>query len=205
MKEESKLKKIFRVIKKRVKLRTLLFLALALAVNSFAWFIYANKVDSGIGAKVKAWNVLFEVGEGEAVQNINFDVDQIYPGMKKFSQDVTVTNRGETSATLSYEIVSIDILGDYIEASENGSVTPEVLLQSLRTDYPFKIIPSFSNYTLPPGETETFNVTLYWLYENGDDEKDTYWGSKAYDYSLANPDKPNIKITIKIMAVQNNE
>ena len=53
MKEESKLKKIFRVLKKRVKLRTLLFLALALAVNSFAWFIYANKVDSGIGAKVK--------------------------------------------------------------------------------------------------------------------------------------------------------
>lgn len=205
MGRDSTLKRVFKIIKKRVKLRTLLILVLTLSVNSFAWFIYANKVDSGIGAKVKAWNVLFEVGEGEAVQNINFDVDQIYPGMDRFSQDVTVTNKGETSASLSYEIVSIDILGDHIEASPTGAITPEVLMQSLRNDYPFKIVPSFSNSVLPPGGSETFNVTVYWLYETGDDEKDTYWGSKAYDYSISNPDDPSIKINLKVMAVQNNE
>lgn len=51
------------------------------------------------------------------------------------------------------------------------------------------------------------NTNLIQEYDKktGDDEKDTYWGSKAYDYSISNPDDSSIKINLKVMAVQNNE
>ena len=42
-----------------------------------------------------------------------------------------------------------------------------------------------------------------WPYESGDDEKDTYWGSKAYDYKKSNPNESGIKLRLKVSAVQN--
>ena len=59
IKENKVLKAICKVIKKRFKLSYLLFIALLLVSNSFAWFIYMNKIDSDIDVKVKAWNVSF--------------------------------------------------------------------------------------------------------------------------------------------------
>lgn len=201
-KKRSKFIRILLVLKKKIKLRMVFFLALTITANTFAWFIYANKVEGGINARVKAWNVLFEVNEGEQVQYIDFDVASIYPGMETYSHSLRVTNKGESYAKLSYEVMSANILGDYIEADKDSTITPELLLYSLRTDYPFKINPTFDKFDLAPGEVGTFTLVVSWPYESGDDEADTFWGSKAYDFHAENPDESSMRITLKIMATQ---
>lgn len=201
-KKGNKLKRILLVIKKRVKLRMILILAIMISANTFAWFIYANKVEGGINAKVKAWNVQFEADEGELVQYVNFNIDSIYPGMETYTKSLTVTNLGESSADLSYEIVSANILGNYIEADKDGTITPELLLHSLRNDYPFKINPLFNKGMLKPNESATFTLEVSWPYESGNDELDTEWGSKAYEYNKNHPTLPSMAIEMKVMAIQ---
>ena len=61
--DKSKRKKII----KKVKFKTLFLLMITLASNSFAWFIYTTKVSSNISAKVREWNVSFDVN-GENVE-----------------------------------------------------------------------------------------------------------------------------------------
>lgn len=205
MEEESTIKMVLKRLKKRIKFRHILILAILLSANTFAWFIYANKVESGITAKIRAWDVDFEINGESGVNYIPFTVDEIYPGMPDFVKTVTIINNGDSAATLSYEVDSATILGVYTEATEGGSVTPELLLNSLRNDYPFKINPTLSNTTINPGASQTFTFTLYWPFESNDDEEDTYWGSRAYDYAAAHPSASSIIITMKISAVQLNE
>lgn len=205
MEEESTVKMFFKHLKKRFKFRHLLILAILLSANSFAWFIYANKVEGGVSAKIKSWNVNFEINGESGVNYIPFNVDVIYPGMPVFTQTITINNHGETAARLSYEVESASILGEVTQASADGAVTPDLLLNSLRNDYPFKINPTFSNSVVNPGETQTFMFTLQWPFESNDDETDTYWGSKAYEFSEAHPDTPSIVINMKIIATQIND
>ena len=54
--------------KRRIRLRTLFLLAITLASNSFAWFVYSTKVSNNITARVKSWHVNFEVGSGEEIE-----------------------------------------------------------------------------------------------------------------------------------------
>ena len=48
-----------------------------------------------------------------------------------------------------------------------------------------------------------FNFT--WPFESGDDELDTKWGYKAYQYKEENPDSKSIILIIKVTATQVNE
>ena len=52
-------------------------------------------------------------------------------------------------------------------------------------------------------ETE-FRVLVNWPYESGDDELDTYWGKKSYDFKNDNPGENEIEIKVKITATQDN-
>ena len=105
MKQESLIKTILRRIKKRVSAKTLIILIITLSANSFAWFIYANKVQGGVEARVKAWNVTFSLDDGEITEYITIDVDELYPG-KSFSKSLTIYNNGDTDADLSFQINS---------------------------------------------------------------------------------------------------
>ena len=184
MKEKKKnnLLVLFKVLRKRVKLSTLLMLIVTFSSSTFAWFIYATKVDSGITAHVKAWNVLFEVGDDEIEENMHFDVSDLYPGMMTYTDSVSVKNKGETHAELSYEIVSYTIFGVKYEVGNSGILTSDDLKQSLLNDYPFKTAITLSSNIISPNSTESFSLVVSWPYESGDDEKDTLWGTKAYDY-----------------------
>ena len=95
-----------RKILKKVRLKTLFLLAITLASNSFAWFIYTTKVSSNISAKVREWNVTFEAN-GQAVEKtIEINIDSLYPGMNAYNQTLTAANSGESKAQITYEIVS---------------------------------------------------------------------------------------------------
>lgn len=206
MKEKKKnnLIIIFKVLRKRVKLSTLLMLIVTFSSSTFAWFIYATKVDSGITAHVKAWNVLFEVGDEEIEEMMHFDVSDIYPGMNNYTDSVSVKNKGETQALLSYEIVSYTIYGVKYEVGNNGVLTPDDLRQSLLTDYPFKTSINLSNNIISPNSSESFSLNVSWAYESGNDDEDTLWGMKAYDYHKVYPDLPSISIELKVTATQKN-
>lgn len=193
-----------KVIKKRVKLGSALALLLTFSVNTFAWFIYATKVDSGVTAHVRAWNVSFEVGEEEIEEYMSFNISEIYPGMATYTDRITIKNKGESDANISFEVVSVSILGEVYEVTTDGSLTSDDLLNSLSYDYPFQISLYTSNNLIAPESEETFNLKVFWPFESGDDETDTYWGSKAYDYSISNPDDPSIILNIKASAVQSN-
>ena len=66
-----------RKILKKVRLKTLFLLAITLASNSFAWFIYTTKVSSNISAKVREWNVTFEANGQVVEKTIEINIDSL--------------------------------------------------------------------------------------------------------------------------------
>ena len=190
-----------RKILKKVRLKTLFLLAITLASNSFAWFIYTTKVSSNISAKVREWNVTFEANRQAVEKTIEINIDSLYPGMNAYNQTLTAANSGESKAQITYEIVSTNILGDNLV---NYNYSNEDILNYLKNNYPFTIEISSTNSIIEPNGEEKINITVSWPYESGDDEKDTYWGNLAYNYHQANPGKPSIVLVIKISAIQLN-
>ena len=204
------LKVIWKVVKKMFKLSHLLFIALLLTCNSFAWFIYMNKIDSDIDVKVKAWNVSFRFDNQTMSDYIKFDVRDIYPGMEDNKQEVSVTNDGEVAAKLYYEIVSVRIF-DKTYSVNDGGFSSSDLENVLNQSYPFKInISSDKEVIDGKGGVAKFIVNVSWPYETLDDNgelkdlDDTYWGNKAYSYGKEYPDKPCILLNIKLSATQVN-
>lgn len=201
-KKKSKFFLMLRIIKKRVKLRTLLLLALTFAANSYAWFIYTTKVDNAVEARVRSWNVRFDFEDNEIAEYINFNIDDMYPGMAEYSNFIKIVNSGEALGQIQYEVVSARIMNTtYV--IDGVDITSESLITSLREDYPFVIDIGVSNANVSPGGgEEQFNLIVNWAYESGDDGLDTYWGNQAYDYQTANPDSPLIALRIKISVIQ---
>ena len=201
---EEKKKKRKRKILGRVKLRTLFLLAITLASNSFAWFIYSTKVSNSITARVKSWNVNFEVGSGgETEEFIEINIDSLYPGMNEYKEELTASNSGETPARISYEVISANVLGDDLLGTGR---TSEEIINGLRNDYPFKIDFSVSNTVISAlGGKEIISITVSWPYESGNDAGDTMWGNRAYDFHKTNPGIASINLMVKITAVQIDE
>ncbi len=200
--EEEKTKKI-RSLKafKRISPITLLLLAVTLSANLFAWFIYTTRVDSTITAHVKGWNVNFMAGNTQLSQQVNFSVSAIYPGMTTHTETISVTNNGEMTASLSYELESATILGT--EYRVGRDMTNAELLDYLENHYPFVIAFNTSNNNVAGGGgTANFTFSVSWAYESGNDALDTFWGEQAYDYKMAHPSAPSISIVMKITAIQ---
>lgn len=206
MKPKNKLSYIwifFQKLFKRIKLRNLLFLAILMSCNSFAWFIYATKVSNNITAHVQSWNVNFIVGDNNIEETLTFDVESVYPGMTDSFQTIKATNNSDTSATLSYEIVSASILGEEFVVSD--TLTSDELTRKIENDYPFKLKVTIENGNMVAnGGTAQINFSLVWPYESGNDELDTEWGHKAYIYHENNPDSKSITLVIKVTAIQAN-
>ncbi len=206
MKPKNKLSYIlifFQKLFKRIKLRNLLFLAILMSCNSFAWFIYATKVSNNITAHVRSWNVNFIVGDNNIEETLTFDVESVYPGMTDSFQTIKATNNSDTPAILSYEIVSASILGEEFVVSD--TLTSDELTRKIENDYPFKLKVEIDNGNMTAnGGTAQINFSLVWPYESGNDELDTEWGHKAYIYHENNPDSKSITLVIKVTAIQVN-
>ena len=209
---EKKKKNIFLKIFKRVKLSHLVFLAILLIANSYAWFIYVNTVSNSVDVHVRSWKISFD-GDEQVVNYINVDVDDVYPGMTTFTKDIEANNYGEMAANVTYSILSANIMGDvYITQegkTDQGQVfnptdfTSAQLEQKLEEDYPFEITFDLDNSVMAPTNgTATYTVTVSWAYESGDDALDTYWGVKAYEYMENHPNDPCIELSIKIYISQ---
>lgn len=196
--EKTKKKRLF----KRVRLRTIFLLAITLASNSFAWFIYTTKVSSNITAKVREWNVTFDVNGTSVVKTIEINVDSLYPGMETYTQTLTASNSGGAKAQITYEVLSGNILGDDLM---NLNYSNDELLDYLANNYPFSINFIVSNDIIDLNSEETITIVVSWPYESGDDENDTYWGNLAHTFHESNPDTSSINLKVKITAYQINE
>ena len=191
-----------RKIFKKVRLRTIFLLAITLASNSFAWFICTTKVSSSITAKVREWNVTFDINGAVVEKIIEMNVDSLYPGMPTYSQTLTASNSGGAKAEITYEIVKADVLGTDLMALGYDN---NHLFNYLANNYPFSITLTVSNPIINLHSEENITISVSWPYESGDDETDTYWGTEAHAFHTANPDTPSISLIIKITAYQINE
>lgn len=205
------LKSILKALKKRLKIKHLLFLSILIAANTFAWYIYMEKISSDIDIKVKAWNVSFVLNNQNMTDYVNFVVDDIYPGMTPFQQALSITNDGEVDARLSYEIVSVTVLGTTF-TTEDGTTTEEQLREIMSNNYPFTISITTNHELIgKSGGTATFFINVTWPYESynnlgqSNDALDTYWGSQAYTFKQNNPTTPCVKIRVKLSAIQVEE
>ena len=187
-------------LKKRIRKRTLFFLIIALMANTFAWFIYSNKVSNSITTGVKSWKITFDQDGQTLEQNVVFDFDDIYPGVNDQEKSIDITNDGEMKAYISYKIESIQIFDDIFTIDNYSSLELENILNN---NYPFKIVFSNDN-EINIGDTASFKVHLTWPFESGDDEKDTYYGKKSYEFKQ-NSNDSQIKIKVKIKASQTKD
>lgn len=196
--DKSKRKKII----KKVKFKTLFLLMITLASNSFAWFIYTTKVSSNISAKVREWNVSFDVNGENIEKTIEINIDSLYPGMSTYTQTLTASNSGEARAQISYEVIRANILGDDLTGMNYSDIQ---IINYLRSYYPFSIDFHVSNDIVQSNSEETITISVSWPYESGQDEEDTKWGNLAYTYHSSHPDTPSIDLSIKITAYQIEE
>lgn len=186
-------------LKKRLRRRTLFFLILTLMANTFAWFIYSNKVSNNITTGVKSWKINFKQDGVDIVNNVEFKIDSIYPGMPDYTNSLSITNIGETAANISYEVEEIKILDEFYNSDMYSSTD---LINRLKDNYPFKMNFSINNQEVGTGQTSEFTFSLVWPYESGHDEADTYWGKKSASFKEQYPDKDQIAIKVKIIAGQ---
>ena len=189
-------------LKKKLRRSTLFFLVLMLITNSFAWFIYTSKVSNSINAHVKSWLVTFDQDGNSLEDTVEFTIDSIYPGMKDFTDSITISNSGETTAYITYQVASIKVFDEVLDTS---SYTSDELISFLNTKYPFLLTFEVSDDEIETSNTSSFNVKLSWPYESGRDELDTYYGKKSYDFSQNYPEENQIEIVVKIKASQSAE
>ena len=185
-----------------VNMRTLVILFLTLVINTYAWFLYVNTVQTKMDVHIKSWDfdLQDEGGESEMV----FVCEEIYPGFETASREVRARNNGETEAKVSLSIVSARILDEvYAPSEEDASdadhvMTSDEIFDMLALEYPFKIQFFINNTAYNPeapvymatGESAVVKMQVSWDYQRGDtdvlkelnDEEDTLWGNKAYNY-----------------------
>lgn len=192
-------------IMKKVKIKNMIILILLLMFNAYAWFVYSTKVNMEITAHVSSWNIQFLSDNSDISTNMNIEIGRIYPGMegnKKFEKIIEVKNNGEKSAKLSYIVQEINVMGE--KNTVNGATEEEV--NQFFNKYPFKIKIEVEDEELQQGTGNgKFIVSFEWAFESGNDELDTYWGNKAYEYYAVNPDKNSIEIKLLLNASQKAE
>lgn len=200
-KKRGKKENVITLVLKKVKLSSLILLAISLCCNAYAWFIYATKASTGIEAYVTSWNVSFESGNEDITTNIDIDIEEIYPGMETWTREVGVVNKGETAAILEYSINSITVLGKQYAVGVDG-ITNEDITNKL-AEFPFKIEITKEQGNLDQKNGKgNFVIQVLWNFESGNDELDTKWGQEAYTFKEQHPAESCIHMDVMLKAVQ---
>ena len=215
MKEEKSKKKknVFLRILKKAKPSRLIFLALLLVANTYAWFIYINTVSNSVDVHIKSWKIDFTDENTPITDYVNVSVNNVYPGMATYTKNIVSHNYSDVPATATFSILSAKIMGtEYITVEgreETGQTalatdpTSAELTASLASDYPFTISLTMSNpIMVPVTGSSSFSVVVSWPYESGDDDLDTQWGINAYNFKQQHPSDPCIELVAKIYITQ---
>ncbi len=214
----KKSRSIFLIVLKRHKISLLLIIFLLLVSSTLCWFIYNTKVDVGVQAHVKAWYFDFDYDEDA----IEFDIDDLYPGIGTQNNTVTVVNRGEIDGYISIDIESITLFGENQVEGENFTIERDLENNTFKIlGYPFDLIVKLGKNSLAAGidDSTSLDFTLNWEYENNEEEcfvevgdsiynkcdmEDTEFGEKSYEFSSnpENKDLHSLIIKLKVDIVQ---
>ena len=194
---------------------SLIFVVASFIFTTLAWFAYSGLSKVSTDMDVKAWYIELSKNGDPASNHITITVPQLYPGMNTVEETINLKNLGDSIAQVDYEIVSARILDleghNYVVNEE--TLTSDKVEDVISHEYPFHINMNLGkNYLLTDGDETDFKVSVSWPLDSGDDEFDTEWGNKAYDFqknekAKADNDKSytaasSIKIEIKVTAEQ---
>ena len=193
----------------RLNILSLFFILVSFISVTLAWFAYSGLATARTEIDVKAWYIEFDKNNEQVSNEIVISLSEIYPGMETVHEEVTIKNRGDSDASVKYDISSARILDDEYINSNNNSLYIE---DKISHDYPFHVnININKNYVETGGETK-FDISVSWPLDSDNDVLDSRWGKEAYDFQvgennrLANDPnyqvRPSIKIIIDIKAEQ---
>ena len=199
---------------KKIYIVPIAFIATSFIFTTFAWFAYSGLRSVSTEIDVKTWHIELTKSNETINNNIVISLDDVYPGMETVDEVINIQNQGDSDAKLSYKIVSSRILDSEIngETLQNN----EMLSDSLSHDYPFHLNVDLSKrYIAAGGDSSTFEVSVSWPLDSGNDELDSLWGANAYNFQngekarkTSNPDyvpRPAVQLVISIIAEQYTE
>lgn len=183
----------------RLNIMSLFFAAVSFISITLAWFAYSGLITGRTEVDVKAWYIEFTRNGMKETNNLTISVPDISPGMTTLSETVNIKNMGDSDASINYELTSIRILDETITSNGQAGYIEDILAHN----YPFHINMSLSeNFASANDGTGEFNVSVSWPLDGGNDELDSEWGNKAYQFQKNNPDKTAIEIVIQLKAEQ---
>ena len=183
----------------RLNLMSLFFAGMSFISITLAWFAYSGLVTTSTKIDVKSLLIEFDKNGDPVSSNIVIPLSEIYPGMNTVSETISIKNKGDSNAILSYEISSARILNDYV--TPNGELG--YVEDQLSNEYPFHINMSLSDTYINANDgTGEFVISVSWPLDSGHDKDDNDWGSFSYEYQQNNPGNPAIEIQINLKASQ---
>lgn len=198
----------------KLNIVSLFFISVSFISITLAWFAYSGLSKVSTEIDVKSWFIEFQKDNQTVSNDIVISLSEIYPGMETVNEVVKINNLGDSNAQISYSIVTARILGDSSDDYVvGGNTTSDYVIDRLSQEYPFNININLSkNYVLSKGSESVFNVSISWPLDSGDDNLDSVWGNKAYQFHLSeigklNSDpnykiRPSVKVVISVKAEQ---
>lgn len=203
-----------RKVRIKVSLMSIVFSIVSLISVTLAWFVYSGMSKASLDVNVKAWYIELEKNGNKISNQIVISLEDVYPGMDIYSESIKIKNKGDSDASVKYKINSVRIFDQEKSINENATEADLLKLEDeLSQDYPFHINMSLEkSFAKAKNDETTFNISISWPLDSGNDELDGYWGTQAYNFKSSENDKksndsnytirPSIKIVIDLTAEQ---
>ena len=195
----------------KLNLISLFFIVASFIFTTLAWFAYSGLSKLETEIDVKAWYIELSKSGETVSNNVVISLPTIYPGMDTVSEVIDIQNFGDSDAELSYKIISARILNDEFVTSEE--LDSDTLEDTLSHEYPFHVNIGLSNkVVLAETGTGSFEVSVSWPLDSGNDSLDSEWGKNAYQFDKNEKFqkqfnskyviRPSIQIVINVTAEQ---
>ena len=193
----------------RLNILSLFFIIISFISVTLAWFAYSGLATARTEIDVKAWYIEFDKNNESVSNEIVISLSEIYPGMETVHEEVNIKNRGDSNASVQYDISSARILNENYVNSNNNSLYLE---DKISHDYPFHVNINLDRNYINAGEETKFDISVSWPLDSDNDQLDSIWGKEAYDFQVEENNRlasdstyqvrPSIKIIINIKAEQ---
>ncbi len=173
----------------KLKIFVLILIVILFASVTYAWFTGMNSTTVSAVVDVRAWNIEFTDDSTSVTNSIVITSAEIYPGMETVTEVIEINNFGDADAKLYTYVESARVFEEDLLLTDPVR-TSEQIEDALAHEYPFHIDVSLSD-TLLPYRTgySTFEVSISWPLDTGNDALDSQWGLKAYNFAVSENDK----------------
>ena len=198
----------------KVSLMSIVFSIVSLISVTLAWFVYSGMSKASLDVNVKAWYIELEKNGQKISNQIVISLDDVYPGMQTYSEKIKIKNKGDSDALVKYSLSSARIFNENKVINDNTTSAELLRLEDeLSQNYPFHINMSLDkDFAKAHNDETTFNISISWPLDSGNDELDGYWGNQAYSFQNGEKEahdsdssyvvRPSIKIVVNLTAEQ---